>query len=105
MLGDQLGDRVLDLDARVDLEEVPAAVGGEQELGRAGADVADGLGQAQRGARPARARSSAPTAGEGASSTTFWCRRCTEQSRSPRCRPRAVRVAQDLHLDVARAST
>ena len=45
---DELGDRVLDLDARVHLEEVPAAVGREQELGGAGADVADGLGEAQR---------------------------------------------------------
>ena len=45
----ELGDRVLDLDARVHLEEVPAAVGREQELRRAGADVADGLGEPQRG--------------------------------------------------------
>ncbi|MCY1240104.1 hypothetical protein D9M72_529360 [compost metagenome] len=31
-----------------------------------------------------RARSTGPTAGDGASSMTFWWRRCTEQSRSPR---------------------
>ena len=33
---------------------------------------------------PIRARSSGETAGDGASSITFWWRRCTEQSRSPR---------------------
>ena len=38
---DHLGDRVLDLQARVHLEEVEAAVGAEQELARAGADVVD----------------------------------------------------------------
>ena len=40
--------------------------------------------------------------GAGASSTTFWWRRCTEQSRSNRCTTVAVRVAEHLHLDVAR---
>ena len=35
-------------------------------------------------AAPIRARNSALTAGEGASSRTFWCRRWIEHSRSPR---------------------
>ena len=35
-------------------------------------------------APPSAALSSADTPGPGASSITFWCRRCTEQSRSPR---------------------
>ena len=44
-VGDLLGDRVLDLDARVHLDEDVAAVGREQELDRAGVDVADLLGE------------------------------------------------------------
>ena len=39
--GDLLGDRVLDLQAGVDLEEGDRAVLGDQELTGAGADVAD----------------------------------------------------------------
>ena len=34
----------------------------------------------------------------------FWCRRCTEQSRSPRWIVAALRVGEDLDLDVARAA-
>ena len=33
---------------------------------------------------PIRSRSASSTAGAGLSSISFWCRRCTEQSRSPR---------------------
>ena len=40
-VGDLLGHRVLDLDARVHLDEDVAAVGREEELHRAGVDVAD----------------------------------------------------------------
>ena len=39
-------------------------------------------------------------AGAGASSTTFWWRRCSEQSRSPSTSHARRRVADDLHLDV-----
>ena len=39
--GDLLGDGVLDLEARVDLEERDRAVGADEELARARADVAD----------------------------------------------------------------
>ena len=46
--GDGFGDRVLDLDAGVDLEE-PELVAGEEELDRAGADVADGGGHGEGG--------------------------------------------------------
>ena len=34
---------------------------------------------------PIRARVPGSSSGDGASSTTFWCRRCSEHSRSPRC--------------------
>ena len=40
---DAFGDRMLDLEARVDLEEVEAPVGGENELDRAGVLIADRL--------------------------------------------------------------
>ena len=49
-----------------------------------------------------RARSSASSAGDGDSSSTFWWRRWIEQSRSPSATHRAVRVGQELDLDVAR---
>ena len=39
--GHLFGDGVLDLQARVDLEERDGAVGSDEELARAGADVAD----------------------------------------------------------------
>ena len=46
-------------------------------------------------------RSASSTTGDGHSSTIFWCRRWMEQSRSNRRDDAAVRVAEDLHLDVA----
>ena len=49
-----------------------------------------------------RSRISTLSAGEGPSSQTFWCRRCSEQSRSPRWMRVAVAVAEHLDLDVAR---
>ena len=91
---DRFRDRVLDLQARVHLEEVEPAIGIEQELDRPGVGVADR--RATRCAAEASARrSSALTAGEGLSSTTFWWRRCTEHSRSTNgmtvpCRRRAT---------------
>ena len=82
--GDELRDRVLDLDARVHLQEVVLAVAGEEALDRPGAAVADGArgvdGDLRRSARAARAS----TAGDGVSSTSFWWRRWIVQSRSPR---------------------
>ena len=81
--GDELGHRVLDLHARVHLDEVELVVL-VQELERAGAAIADlaaGLGAALADARRA---ARGLTAGAGASSMIFWWRRCIEQSRSPR---------------------
>ena len=46
---DQLGDRVLDLEPGVDLEEVEVAGGGEHELDGPGALVADRLARGDRG--------------------------------------------------------
>ena len=48
LAGDRLGDGMLDLQARVHLEEIERAVAGQQELDRAGAAIADGLGGRDR---------------------------------------------------------
>ena len=47
--GDHLGDGVLDLDPRVDLDEVEPVLGIDQELAGAGVDVAHRPGQADGG--------------------------------------------------------
>ena len=47
--GDELGDGVFDLEPGVDLQEGEASVGEEQELDRAGVDVADGARRRDRG--------------------------------------------------------
>ena len=102
--GDALGDRVLDLDARIDLDEIElAAVGILQEFDRAGADDS----------RPARPIFSAASQSScalrlvekaaGARSTTFWLRRCTCSRARTRCTRLPCVVAEDLHFDVARA--
>ena len=83
-VGDLLGDRVLDLDARVHLDEDVVAVGVEQELDGAGVAVADLRSRSGPRRRTSASRSSGSRFGAGAISTTFWWRRCTEQSRSKR---------------------
>ena len=45
--GDQLGDRVLNLDARVDLDEVEVALLVHEELDRTGVAIANVAGQRQ----------------------------------------------------------
>ena len=101
--GHLLGHRVLDLDARVHLEEVEAAGGVDQELHRAGVDVADGPGAGHRrlgeAALGGRRRARAPATPR----SSFWWRRWIEHSRSCRCTTAAVGVGEHLHLDVARA--
>ncbi len=101
--GDELGDRVLDLQAGVDLEEevLGGVVEAGDELDRAGVDVAAARASATASA-PRRSRSPVDTTGEGDSSITFWWRRCREHSRSPRCSHVAVGVGDHLHLEVAR---
>ena len=70
-----LGDRMLDLQARVHLEEVERAVLVEQEFDRAGVGVAHRLAQPPPRPPVMRRRSSGDTASDGLSSTTFWWRR------------------------------
>ena len=100
--GDELGDRVLDLDARVHLEEVEVALVVEQELERAGVGVLHrARGVDDRAAQLAahllghrdRRRLLRAASGAGAGSST----------RARRGARRAVMIAEDLELDVARA--
>ena len=82
--GGDLGDRVLDLQPGVDLEEREQPVAGVvEELDGAGAAVADRERRAARPTPSARRSAPAPSTGEADSSMIFWLRRCTEQSRTP----------------------
>ena len=69
--GDRLGDRMLDLEPGVHLQEIELAVRRQQELAGAGVAVADGGRGAHRRLAHARGAVSGVTAVEGASSTTF----------------------------------
>ena len=82
--GHQLRHRMLDLDAGVDLDEVEIVLLVDEELAGAGVVVAGRLDQAH--GRLAHLVADLRSAGSGAgdSSTSFWCRRCSEQSRSQR---------------------
>ena len=82
-VGDHLGDGMLDLDAGVHLDEVELAVLVE-ELDGADAEIFHLLHRLGHGQPDLLARAAASSAGEGPSSQTFWWRRCSEQSRSPR---------------------
>ena len=98
--GGLLGDRVLDLQPGVDLEE-----GDRCRRRRPGTPPCR-----RRGSRPPRqmalaeawirARCSSVRNGAGASSTSFWWRRCSEQSRVPTTITLPCGVGQHLRLDV-----
>ena len=81
--GHHLGHRVLDLHARVHLEEVELPLLVHEELERAERRVAGLEDRLADRPRPSAARSSGVIAGLGASSMTFWWRRWSEHSRSP----------------------
>ena len=81
--GHQLGHAVLDLEPGVHLQEVVVAGGIEQELDGRGVVEVDGAAPPGARSRAAPRGSPRSTAGEGDSSTSFWWRRWTEQSRSP----------------------
>jgi hypothetical protein len=91
---------VLDLDARVHLEEEVLAVAREQALDRAGALVADRARGVDGDRADALAQARRRLPGDGVSSTSFWWRRWIVQSRSPRWMTLPLRVREHLHLDV-----
>jgi hypothetical protein len=82
--GDQLGHRMLHLQARVHLEEVEVLVLPSTMNSTVPAlVVAHRLGQ-REACSPIALRVSGSRKGDGASSMTFWLRRWIEHSRSPR---------------------
>ena len=108
--GHRLGDGVLDLDARIDLDEVEAPRRGVlQELHRAGADVVGGRGDLQRIAAKlvalrlrrgtAQARAPPPSGGGAGWSSRArrgarGCRAC-RRAPAPRCGGRARPAFRD----------
>ena len=102
--GDDLGHRVLDLDARVDLDEVEGAgVGIHQELDRAGADIVGGAADLERRLAQGRAALLVEIGGGGALDHLLVAAldRAVALEQVDEV---AVAVAQELHLDVARAA-
>ena len=84
--GHLLGDRVLDLDARVALdEEVLAGLGRRRGTRRCRRSRSSAARASRTASARMRSRSVGSRPGAGAISTTFWLRSCTEQSRSCRC--------------------
>ena len=69
--GDHLGDRMLDLEARVRFHEVEAAVRIHQELERAGVRVLHGLAPRRSTMPPILRRILSLSAGDGDSSISF----------------------------------
>ena len=100
---DQLRHGVLDLDARVHLQEVPAAVGREQELRRAGAHVAHGFGEPQRCSAELAAQVAAHSRARAPPRSPSGDVAAPSSRARPGAAPVPCGVAQDLHLDVAGA--
>ncbi len=98
--GDGLGDRVLDLDAGVDLEE-PELLPGEEELDRAGADVADGAGHGQGGVAQAFAQGGTDRGRRGLLDQLLVAA-LDRALALEQVHHAAARVGQELDLDVAR---
>ena len=98
--GDGLGDRVLDLDAGVDLQE-PELLPGEEELDRAGAHVADGAGHGQGGVAQAFAQGGADRGRRGLLDQLLVAA-LDRALALEQVHHAAGRVGQELDLDVAR---
>ena len=100
--GDHLGHRVLDLEARVHLHEVEAAVGVEQELEGADVGVADRLDRLDRGGGAASARVSLGQRGRRRLLDHLLVAALDRALALAEVRVVAVLVGDDLDLDVAR---
>ena len=111
--GDDFGHRVLDLDARVHLDEVElVGVGIEQELDRAGAAIVRGIAELQRRAgqlvahrlaadrAPARARPPSGCAAAPSSRARTDARGCRDRRRS--AAPRRAAPARSAFRDTSR---
>ena len=94
------GDRMLDLDACVHLDEEPSpAVEIVDKFNGAGAFVFD-VRMSAVAASAICARTRASRTGDGASSTSFWCRRWMLQSRSHKWIALPWLVAENLNFNV-----
>ena len=101
--GQELADRMLDLQTAVELDEVEAPDPAQQELERAGVAVADRTAR-RFGGRLHRLARVVVERRRGDSSISFWWRRWIEHSRS-RASARSRRRRRDLDLDVPRRRT
>ncbi len=102
-VGDLLGHRVLDLDARVHLDEARASPSRvEQELDGAGVDVADLPGEARRRRRRSASRSCRVEVRRRRDLDDLLVAPLHRAVALEEVDDVAVRVGEDLHLDVAR---
>ena len=99
--GHELGDRVLDLDARVDLDEVEVAVAREQELDRAGVVVVGGARDLHGRVADLLAQVGGDR-GRGRFLDQLLVAALDRAVALAQVQHLAVLVGQDLHLDVAR---
>ena len=100
--GHLLGDRVLDLDARIDLDEVElAGIGIHQELDRAGADIVGGVRDLQRVVAQLAALHRVEI-GRGRALHDLLVAALDRAVALEQMHRIAVLVAEHLHLDMAR---
>ena len=100
--GHGLGDGMLDLDARVHLQEIELPLLVEQELDGARADIADRLGGADGGRAHARAKFRRDGRG-GRFLDDLLMAALDRAIALAHVNDRTVFVAENLHLDMARA--
>ena len=97
----RFGDRMLDLQARVHLHEIEAPVGADDEFDRAGVHVADGLRRAHGRGRH-RGAGRRVDEGRGRFLDDLLVAALHRAFALEQVHAAAMRVAEDLHLDVAR---
>ena len=101
--GDDLGHRVLDLDARIDLDEIElAGVGIHQELDRAGAAIVRRRCRSAARSRTAPARCASVEIRRRRALDHLLVAALDRAVALEQVHEIAVGVAEDLHLDVAR---
>ncbi len=93
---------MLDLEARVHLDEVEAAASADDELDRAGADIADGPGGGDRGLAQSPCARSLVEAGRGRLLDHLLVAALDRAVALEEVDRVAVAVGEDLHLDMPR---